>query len=913
MSQQWQPHPQALEQLIAMFRSTLGGGSAEVQREAHAQLQSYRQLPDFCNYLAFVFAKRTDLAEELRFAAAMLLKNLLQHKEYYDHLSNEVKNYVRNEIVTVLGDEKESMRRACANVISAICLARGLAEWPDLIDFLLRCLDSSDLRLIDSAFMTLRNICEDCGEEMNDRNVGKPVNKLVPKCIQFLRSPHESHRVYALECLIQIISHLPTILVTNIDEFVQNLFLLANDIAVPVRLRLCRTFATLVWKDCSYIEKWLKHLVDFMLICTQDKNPSIVMEACEFWTALSDHEDTCYQVVRPVLDKLVPILLKGLVYSEEELISLRRGEQDADIPDSENDIRPLFHADIASTKGIKLPQQTTSNDEQENSDEEFEDADAEDDQNQQDSPQWSVRKASGQALDSLAYVFRGELLFTLLPQIEAMIKDENWLYREAAVLALGAVANGAFDDMLHYLPNVIPYLINLLRDQHFLIRTITVWSLGRYGYLLMRKTQDEKCLQILLQNILLLTLDNSKKVQEAAMSALASLEDGLKETNIDLAPYIDPIVSVFAQAFSKYQIRNKLILWDAIATLAEAAGSLLNQPKYVEVILPPLMQSLNELRDDDHRLFPLLSAISVLANTLGIGFQKYASPVYSRCVRIIERTLVSVEMARQNPDIEKPNKDFIVAALDVLISLAEGLQTGFESLIANSNLIGMIVPLAKDPYFQIQQSIFALIGELAQWAMVHIRPLLNELIPYMVTVIHEQQYLIVINNSIWALGEMAVQLQHNFKDAVVPLLERLIPIINQEGVAPNLVENVSVCIGRLALVCPDDVAPHFPKFVRNWLKGLRSVHNERERESAFRGLVRLLERRPQDVLAVEDFHNLCQAIASWKRPPQEMKNVFFNVLHTYKNVIIGPQQWSPVYSQFSDELRQQLKEMYQID
>jgi transportin-1 len=276
-----------------------------------------------------------------------------------------------------------------------------------------------------------------------------------------------------------------------------------------------------------------------------------------------------------------------------------------------------------------------------------------------------------------------------------MIKDENWLYREAAVLALGAVANGAFDDMLHYLPNVIPYLINLLRDQHFLIRTITVWSLGRYGYLLMRKTQDEKCLQILLQNILLLTLDNSKKVQEAAMSALASLEDGLKETNIDLAPYIDPIVSVFAQAFSKYQIRNKLILWDAIATLAEAAGSLLNQPKYVEVILPPLMQSLNELRDDDHRLFPLLSAISVLANTLGIGFQKYASPVYSRCVRIIERTLVSVEMARQNPDIEKPNKDFIVAALDVLISLAEGLQTGFESLIANSNLIGMIVPLAK--------------------------------------------------------------------------------------------------------------------------------------------------------------------------------------------------------------------------
>jgi hypothetical protein len=50
-----------------------------------------------------------------------------------------------------------------------------------------------------------------------------------------------------------------------------------------------------------------------------------------------------------------------------------------------------------------------------------------------------------------------------------------------------------------------------------------------------------------------------------------------------------------------------------------------------------------------------------------------------------------------------------------------------------------------------------LTGELAQWAMVHIQPLLNELIPLMISAIHEEQYLIVLNNSIWALGEMAIQ------------------------------------------------------------------------------------------------------------------------------------------------------------
>jgi hypothetical protein len=52
-------------------------------------------------------------------------------------------------------------------------------------------------------------------------------------------------------------------------------------------------------------------------------------------------------------------------------------------------------------------------------------------------------------------------------------------------------------------------------------------------------------------------------------------------------------------------------------------------------------------------------------------------------------------MTKQNPDMEKPNLDFIVGGLDVIISLAEGLGPGFESLISNSNLIGMIIPLAK--------------------------------------------------------------------------------------------------------------------------------------------------------------------------------------------------------------------------
>jgi hypothetical protein len=84
-------------------------------------LQALRQVPDFCNCLVYIFAKRKDLGENIRFAAAMLLKNTIKRKEYYDKLPNEVKNYIRSELVTVLGDPNPMLRRTCANALSSIC------------------------------------------------------------------------------------------------------------------------------------------------------------------------------------------------------------------------------------------------------------------------------------------------------------------------------------------------------------------------------------------------------------------------------------------------------------------------------------------------------------------------------------------------------------------------------------------------------------------------------------------------------------------------------------------------------------------------------------------------------------------------------------------------------------------------
>jgi hypothetical protein len=83
-----------------------------------------------------------------------------------------------------------------------------------------------------------------------------------------------------------------------------------------------------------------------------------------------------------------------------------------------------------------------------------------------------------------------------------------------------------------------------------------------------------------------------------------------------------------------------LILYDAIGTLADSVGSDLNTNENIQILMPPLIKKWNELGDEDRNLFPLLECLTSVASALGIGFQAFALPVYQRCLRLIETTLV---------------------------------------------------------------------------------------------------------------------------------------------------------------------------------------------------------------------------------------------------------------------------------
>ena len=62
--------------------------------------------------------------------------------------------------------------------------------------------------------------------------------------------------------------------------------------------------------------------IQYMLGRTQDANDTVALEACEFWLSLAD-QTICKEVLTPHLPRLVPILVKGMRYSEIDIILLK--------------------------------------------------------------------------------------------------------------------------------------------------------------------------------------------------------------------------------------------------------------------------------------------------------------------------------------------------------------------------------------------------------------------------------------------------------------------------------------------------------------------------------------------------------------------------------------------------------------
>lgn len=118
-----------------------------------------------------------------------------------------------------------------------------------------------------------------------------------------------------------------------------------------------------------------------------------------------------------------------------------------------------------------------------------------------------------------------------------------------------------------------------------------------------------------MQGLLRHVLDSNKHVQEAACSALATLEEQFIPDL--LIPRLRPILETLAKACATYGRKNLRILYDAISTLAEMAGKELADPSLLRIYMPPLVAKWQSLGDTDRDLLPLLECFTGITSAVG--------------------------------------------------------------------------------------------------------------------------------------------------------------------------------------------------------------------------------------------------------------------------------------------------------
>ncbi|KAF2138133.1 uncharacterized protein K452DRAFT_329026 [Aplosporella prunicola CBS 121167] len=913
----WQPQEEPLRQLAQALKDSLSGHDPAVQKNAELMLKQAKSAPEINNYLAFLFTSSQppaslDISQPnyhaARSAAAIMLKNDV--KMSYKSIPEDSKAYIRSIVLNALQDPNAQMRNYAGNVITEVVRQGGILGWPSILMELIS-LVSNDGGSVpeqaqDGAMGALCKICEDNRRALDKEYSGqRPLDFLFPKFIEFTSHSIPKVRANALAAMNVFIPDKPAAVLTNLDPLLLSLFRLAGDSNSEVRKHVCRAFIHVAEISPEKIIPHMDGLVDYMV--TQQRSvddTELALDAAEFWLCVGE-DDNLRGSLGPYLPKIVPVLLESMVYSEDDILRLEGEKEDAEQEDREQDIRPTF-ASAKATRGGTTNGDVSEADKHLAADDDLSEGeiddwdDDDDDYGGDPEEQWNLRKCSAAALDVLASVFHQPVFEVTLPYLKENLVHAEWPNREAAVLALGAVADGCMDDVQPHLPELTRYLISLLNDKEPVVRQITCWSLGRYSSWAshLDRAGQQEFFEPMMDGILKRMLDGNKRVQEAAASAFANLEE---KANAQLTPYCSVIVRQFVECFARYKDRNMFILYDCVQTLAEHVGPALANPELVQTLMPALVQRWNKVSDQSREMFPLLECLSYVATALGDTFAAFAQPIFARCIKIVHQNLEECFVANNNPGFDEPEKDFLVTSLDLLSAIIQALddQKGTE-LVATSqpNVFEMLAYCMKDPNNDVRQSAYALLGDCAIYVFPQLQPFLPSILEILIAQLEldpsitdvEDNGFSVINNACWSVGEIAMRQREGMAPYVERLLQKLATILFNAKVPMSLNENAAIALGRLGIGSAQALAPHLATFAPYFLQAIKNVDWTDEKGHALNGFIKIVLCNPQamEQCLLDFFAEMASAPNAFVQGPGIVDGPmepFQQALVQYKNMI----------------------------
>lgn len=872
---------------------------------------------------------------------------------------------IKSVLLGCIADSNAVIRGAASSTIASASVNADvegaeplpLREWPELTPFLVHCLDQSipggggtrsGEHAMDGALLTLRKLLEDSPSQF-EKESGAQFDSLLPLLLRLLESKDEKPRKESLKCLNCMIVTMPGSLVIHMDDYLAGLSSLATDSSAGVRRLVCQAIVSFLSIRTEYLHPHIQSISQFMLNSTSDAEPTVALEACEFWlTFASLDEDVCtpemVDSVRALLPQLVPVLLRGMVYPQdkrEELLEQNSQDEAEGAARGNESVAPVFHKSRAKRV---------------DKDNEDSDSDADDDEEDDDERnEWSIRKCSAASLDTLAGLYGPqEVLPSLLPALQEGLSHADPWVREASVLALGAIAEGCVDAMAAHMAQLHPYLMTQLSTPNSLpqLKSISAWTLGRYASWAVDQVHSgaqPDLIGRMTEALMAQALDKNRKVQIASCSSFGVL---VESTGDLMAQYLEPVYQTLMQALMMYQTRSLMILFDTLGVMADFIGPAIGEGSLPGIYIPSLLQMWDRLAKQnpfDKTLLPLMESLASIALVIGMNYQPWALETFNDAMCTIESC--TMILSASAGDIEDEEADSIVCAADLIDGLVEGLGANFATLVSSSaqygeHFLSVLHGLTGHEVAGVRMSAFAIVGDLARQAPALIEAGLPQLLTEAVSCI-DPMYPSVCNNAVWAIGEVCVRCGDNptplqpFSEGIVQNLISLLMgnAVDSSGRVvsiPGLAENAATTMGRLAKVDANFVARDLPRFLMGWCDGMAKISDSTERRDAFEGFILSIRANPQSIQTAsknvgDAVTGILFAVVSWHLPTDmsadlfdgqynfrpfppenaELGTALVKLLHDLKTSL-GDETWGEVQSQMPVNVRRLMREAYQL-
>ena len=766
--------------------------------------------------------------------------------------------------------------------------ALHVRTWTHLLPTLIDNLQQHSNRpaaLVEGSLMTIRKMMEDGPDELSTEQLDRLVPVLIRHLSPSSSSPNSDRQIVAaLQSMVACLTvAMPNALVLHFADYLAALSTLAVHTNPSIRQWVCRTMVTLLEVRTEYISDHLASVCQFMAASTHDVQHSLVaLEACEFWLVFATLPSEQLSVpmldtVQNILPQLVPILVQCMVYNAEQQAELlMQNELDQQEQVSSSVMKPVFHKSRAKHAGDK---DHDNDDKDDNGDD-----DDDDDDDDEDGNEWTLRKCAAASLDTLASLYGADpILPSLLPVLEEGLKSADPWVQEASILALGAIAEGCGLEMSAHMAQLHPFLMNILsmpEGPNTLpqLKSICAWTIGRYVPWAVEQVQTGVQGHLLAQmtEIFMLRLgDRNRKVQVACCSAFGVMV----ETAGDLmAPYLEPIYQTLVSAMERYQGRSLLTVFDVLGIMADFCGPAIAEGNLPSIYVPPLLRMWDGLAKNDptdRTLLPLMECLASVAITSGMNYQPYAMESFENAMGLIEAVTLILATSGESL-VNEEETDPIICATDWLDGLVEGLGPNFQALVQNSQRFGqhflnVLLSLCQHEIGGVRMSALALLGDLARNAPSLLEPALPQLLQEAIASMDPVRPS-VSTNAVWAIGEICVRCEGNgapLKPYAPSLMQNLIMLLMGNGTGgangwgtdiPGLAENAAACVGRLAKVDPDFVAPELPRFLLGWCDAMAKITDPVERRDAFQGFIKTVYANPQAIQNATT--NIAEAIVS---------------------------------------------------